>query len=1012
MKFKLLPLLGCLLALQLSAQTGKELPPSNLQPGQSVNRNIRTFFKKKAPLVENPFGLTAPDFQPQSVSPGVEVTMGDEGLPIFFAGKTTVTDPVQDERSAGTLALAYLESLQPAGINDPATEFAVKKIQQDERNGNYHVRLEQRYRGVPVFGAELIAHTQGGVFTSAAGRYAPTPELKSVEPQISAATAIEKAVADYGADRVKRDWQPAELELIGGQPFVATLCIYRLAAQNNEPHLAWTVDMHPSLIESLRYFVDAQTGEVLHSFATSCSFFHPSEAPADCREAQPENTPAIDAAQPNFFSPPPPPVTGNGTDLAGDNRTFGAWQHTDNKRYLVDVTKPMFIAAGSNIPNGTMKGVIVTRDQKNVYDGPVSHITSTSNTFNNPNAVSAHANAGLCYDYYKNTFNRNSIDGNGGTINVVVNVVDENGPMDNAYWSGNGMYWGNGNTYFTPLAKALDVCGHEMTHGVVQETAGLIYQDESGALNESFADIFGVMIDREDWGFSEGIIQPGQSPTGLDRDFVDPHNGSNPGDVAWQPSHYSERETGTSDHGGVHSNSGITNHAYYLFATDPAVGKDVAEQVYYYTLRDRLTASSKFVDLRLAVIAEATEFNTAAVVAAATAAFNAVGITTGSPTMTHATSLLPGTGTDYILSVTTDGQNLDLSANDGTLITTIYEDGVLNKPSVTDNGEQIVFVNAAHQIAGVEIAYNSSTDIQYNVGIVSEDTTWRNVAISKDGRFLAGLTTEYDNKIILFDLSDPQGPTPREYFLVNPTFSQNVPWIDNVDYADVLEFDYTGQYLVYDAYSFLENADGENVSQWDIGLLKYWADGAFTRVDTPNIRKLITGLPENVGVADPAFAKNSPNLIAFDYYTDLPNGGSTYQTNVADIEFNKNGPVVSNGLGLGYPCFTTKDDKLLFQDKSLIGGLNLRIQKLKPSGIEPIGNPANIILGHKWGTWLNNSTRVLAYSAVSDLNAAKLPLTVSPNPTNGQVLISLNLPKAGTANYQVLNLFGQEMLRG
>lgn len=85
---------------------------------------------------------------------------------------------------------------------------------------------------------------------------------------------------------------------------------------------------------------------------------------------------------------------------------------------------------------------------------------------------------------------------------------------------------------------------------------------------------------------------------------------------------------------------------------------------------------------------------------------------------------------------------------------------MLNRPSVTDNGEQVVFVNNENQIVGVEIAYNDGS-IQYNTGIVSEDNVWRNVAISKDGRFLAGLTTENDNKVVFFDLADPNGVTPR-----------------------------------------------------------------------------------------------------------------------------------------------------------------------------------------------------------------------------------------------------------
>ncbi len=203
MKQALLTALCCVAALQLFAQAGKQISPSNLQSGQEVNLNINSWLAPKAPLGENPFGISAPLYLPQAVSPGVVVTMGDEGLPIYFNGSTTVLDPVTDERTAGVVALSYLESLQPAGIKDPAAEFGVKKTWTDERNGNYHVRLQQQYLGIPVFGAELIAHT-----TVPCWGMVPTLEIASVEPQIAATAAIEQVIEHIGSDKVKTNWRP------------------------------------------------------------------------------------------------------------------------------------------------------------------------------------------------------------------------------------------------------------------------------------------------------------------------------------------------------------------------------------------------------------------------------------------------------------------------------------------------------------------------------------------------------------------------------------------------------------------------------------------------------------------------------------------------------------------------------------------------------------------------------------------------------------------------------------
>ena len=106
-------------------------------------------------------------------------------------------------------------------------------------------------------------------------------------------------------------------------------------------------------------------------------------------------------------------------------------------------------------------------------------------------AVSAHYHTGIVYDYYLNTHSRNSLNDDGGTIVSYVNISDQGGqPLEDAFWNGKAMYYGNGGTVLAALAKALDVCGHEITHGVIQYTAGLINKDESGAINESFADIF------------------------------------------------------------------------------------------------------------------------------------------------------------------------------------------------------------------------------------------------------------------------------------------------------------------------------------------------------------------------------------------------------------------------------------------------------------------------------------------------------------------------------------------
>jgi hypothetical protein len=167
-------------------------------------------------------------------------------------------------------------------------------------------------------------------------------------------------------------------------------------------------------------------------------------------------------------------------------------------------THVRYIQTYKDIP---VNGAVWTISANNTAATTFSHVSSSNNTFSDKSAVSAHCNGGLAFNYFKATHNRNSINGSGGTIISVVNVADSEtgGSMENAYWNGQAMFYGNGGSAFTPLAGALDVAGHELTHGVVSNSANLEYEGQSGAINESMADVFGAMIDRDDWKMGEDL---------------------------------------------------------------------------------------------------------------------------------------------------------------------------------------------------------------------------------------------------------------------------------------------------------------------------------------------------------------------------------------------------------------------------------------------------------------------------------------------------------------------------
>jgi bacillolysin len=179
----------------------------------------------------------------------------------------------------------------------------------------------------------------------------------------------------------------------------------------------------------------------------------------------------------------------------------------------------------------------------------------------------------------------------------------------------------------------LDVVAHELTHAVTDTTADLIYQNESGAINESMSDIFGTLVEYDtnnnpDWEIGEDIYTPNQGGDAL-RSMSDP---AKYGD----PDHYSVRYTGTQDNGGVHINSGIGNKAAYLLSQGgthygvkvTGIGTDKTGAIYYRALTQYLTPSSNFSQLRSAAVQSATDLYGAgsAEVASVNAAYNAVGV--------------------------------------------------------------------------------------------------------------------------------------------------------------------------------------------------------------------------------------------------------------------------------------------------------------------------------------------------------------------------------------------------
>ncbi len=223
---------------------------------------------------------------------------------------------------------------------------------------------------------------------------------------------------------------------------------------------------------------------------------------------------------------------------------------------------------------------------------------------------------GTTYDFYAQVMGRWSIDGRGERLDASVHFGRR---YDNAFWNGREMVFGDGDgRVFRPFTACLEVIGHELGHGVVASEAALAYADEPGALNESFADVLGVLVKQwklgqsaadASWLVGEGLLGPAIHGVAL-RSLKAPGTayddrllGKDP-----QPAHMKDYVRGPEDSGGVHVNSGIPNHAFYLVAMGLG-GKawERAGHVWYDALCNRLARRSGFLAAAQATVAAARE---------------------------------------------------------------------------------------------------------------------------------------------------------------------------------------------------------------------------------------------------------------------------------------------------------------------------------------------------------------------------------------------------------------------
>ena len=819
---------------------------------------------------------------------------------------------------------AFFRETPQLKIPLPELQIRIDTIETDNLNIT-HVKGMQLHRNIPVYGMYFTFHISASseLFM---GCTVDTTYIHSLDTRFSAADAVRITEHDLSQTTVIRkpnEFMKKTMNYV--QPAVEA--IYYPTSSDGYSY-CYKVVIRPNFRDEWIYYIDAATGNVVDKY---------------------NNTP-YDG-----------PNTGSGRDLGGTTRTVNTYLE-NGTHYMVNAAKPMFSAKD-------FSGVIGVFDAKNdrrIHSDQgmeVSFATSSSSTWNHPTAVSTMYHCSLVYDYLRNTHKRNSFDGKGTSMMAYINVCDPEDylGMENAFWNGSVIALGNGRNVFNPLAGGLDVIAHEFGHAVISTTAKLEYRNQSGAINETFADIFGAMVDRANWTIGEAVVKnKSYFNTGFLRDMSNPHNGGGNG---WQPAHVSEMYLGTEDNGGVHINSGIGNYAYYLYAT--ATSKERAEQVYFRALDKYLTPTSKFSDLRKAVIQAAKDLNFSADVQTIGNAFDKVGIVDDTSAPPPPVDIPTNPGGWGLLLCNTDAsdRNSLYKTTDYKSFTPLTQTVMYSTPSITDDGKSAIFVDNKNNIRLIDMTTGKES-------VINNEGDNQSVAISRDGKRLAVVTTYEDGRIYVYDFNTTKWMVFKLY---NPTTGTGGAKSSGPRYADAIEFDHTGENIIYDAYNVVGSSiGGRTVEYWDIGLINVWNNSRNTW-GSGEVAKLFSDLSAGVNVMNPVFSKNSPHIIAFDYY-DADDGNFTIGVNLASGDVI---PMFSNNMP-SYPNYRMDDKHIAFttMDRSYhTGYFNLGNNKISVTG-----DPALIASGAAFPIYYGTGSRVLGAKPVAsftvDTRSGGAPLVV------------------------------------
>jgi len=439
---------------------------------------------------------------------------------------------------------------------------------EDDKIGFTHERFQQFYKGIKVENGVYIVHSRNGVIESLSGEYKLIKDI-NVAPKISVDEATNKAKAFVNAEKYmstdNKDFNFAP-ELV-----VVAHDYGKHPKDVHEMVLAYKIDVYATQPVSRAFiYIDAITGEVVHI-----------------------NTLIKNAA-----------ATGNADTRYSGTKSINTDSYNSSYR-LRDYTRGNGIITYDCNTSTSYTSAVDFTDTDNNWTA-----AEYDNTAKDNGALDAHWAGMMTYDYFNQVHNRNSFDGSGALMKTYVHF-DRN--YDNAYWNGSVFTFGDGSSF--DILTSLDVFGHEFGHAVCSYTADLAYQNESGALNEAFSDIWGCAIEykyaptKDTWLMGEDLGSALRSISDpKSKNLPDTYMGDNWYPLSSSPSQYN-------DYGGVHYNNGPFCYWFYLISVGgsgtndnndaynvTAIGIDKAEQIAFRVESQYMTSSSNYNNARTFVI--------------------------------------------------------------------------------------------------------------------------------------------------------------------------------------------------------------------------------------------------------------------------------------------------------------------------------------------------------------------------------------------------------------------------